>query len=303
MVVILESLHGSRAYGLATETSDEDRKGIFVPDAQALHGFLPNPEQVEPRPECVHYDIRKFFRLAAVCNPTVIEVLFTEADDVLLRTPAGDRLLAGREAFLSRRAGDSFGRYGLSQLKRIKTHRRWLLTPPKERPERQAYGLPARTVVSRDQMGAAEALIRDGRLEEAELTPNFLELMDRERRYRTATQEWQQYQGWLAGRNPARARLEAEHGYDTKHAMHLVRLMRMAVEILGSGKVLVRRPDAEELRAIRRGALTFDELLEAAESLGREVEALARTSALPAEPDEAALNQFCADIVGEVIGR
>lgn len=167
MVVILESLHGSRAYGLATETSDKDRKGIFVPDAQALHGFLPTPEQVEPRPECVHYDIRKFFRLAAVCNPTVIEVLFTEADDVLVRAPAGDRLLAGREAFLSRRAGDSFGRYGLSQLKRIKTHRRWLLTPPKERPERQTYGLPARTVVSRDQMGAAEALIRDGRLEEA----------------------------------------------------------------------------------------------------------------------------------------
>src|ERR1039458_5020213 len=34
-----------------------------------------------------------------------------------------------------------------------------------------------------------------------------------------------QYNGWKAQRNPKRAELEAKFGYDTKHAMHLVRLM------------------------------------------------------------------------------
>jgi predicted nucleotidyltransferase len=33
--------------------------------------------------------------------------------------------------------------------------------------------------------------------------------LDKERRYRNAHNEWQQYQGWLKHRNPARAALEA----------------------------------------------------------------------------------------------
>jgi len=45
--------------------------------------------------------------------------------------------------------------------------------------------------------------------------------------------------------------LEAKFGFDTKHAMHLIRLLRMAREILETGVVHVKRPDAEELSAIR----------------------------------------------------
>lgn len=70
-----------------------------------------------------------------------------------------------------------------------------------------------------------------------------------------------------AGRNPARAELERRFGYDTKHAMHLIRLLRMGLEVLRTGELLVRRPDAEELLAIRDGALSFDELLTLATDL------------------------------------
>ena len=177
--VILETIHGSQAYGLAGAGSDTDRKGVFVGAPRAFLGYLPWPEQVELTPDHVIYDLRKFFTLAAACNPTVIEVLFTDPGDRTALTDEGRVLLEHRAAFLSRRAGDSFGRYGLSQLRRIKTHRRWLLTPPGKKPERADFGLPERTVVSRDQVGAAEALLADGRIAEAELTPNFLAVMDR----------------------------------------------------------------------------------------------------------------------------
>jgi hypothetical protein len=43
--------------------------------------------------------------------------------------------------------------------------------------------------------------------------------------------------------------------------MRLVRLQRMAIEILDHGEVRVRRPDRDELLAIRGGALSYDELL------------------------------------------
>ena len=52
---------------------------------------------------------------------------------------------------------------------------------------------------------------------------------------------WDSYQTWKTHRNPARAELERQHGYDTKHAMHLIRLMRMGLEVLETGDLGVRR--------------------------------------------------------------
>jgi uncharacterized protein len=300
-VIIFETVHGSRAYGLATATSDTDLKGIFVPSTEALHGFLPAPEQIEVSSERVLYDIRKFFRLAAACNPTVIELLFTDPSDHQAVTRAGRQLLERRREFLSARAGDSFGRYGLSQLRRIKTHRRWLLNPPQAKPSREAFGLSERPLVPRDQLGAAEAMLGDGRIEPSSMPPNFLEVLQRERQFRQALREWQQFQTWLRERNAARAELERRFGYDTKHAMHLVRLLRMAVEILKTGEVRVHRPDATELLAIRNGAWTFDELMENAERLGGDVESLAAASALPREPDEARLNALCVELIEQTV--
>ena len=301
--IILETVHGSRAYGLSGEDSDLDIKGIHVPEPASFLGYRPWPEQAELSPDHVLYDIRKFFRLAVESNPTVLELLFTEESDRRVVTGEGRLLLEHREGFLSRRAGSSFGRYALSQLKRIKTHRRWLLEPPRARPARSSFGLPERTLIPKDQLGAAEQLIRNGRVDEAELTPNFLLIMDRERCYRAAMREWQQYQTWLANRNPKRADLERRFGYDTKHAMHLVRLLRMAIEILSARKVLVRRPDAQELIAIRQGALSFDRLLAAVEGLEGRLDHLVEESPLPEKPDEEAIDRLCVQIVARCHGR
>jgi predicted nucleotidyltransferase len=238
--VMFETIHGSRTYGLATESSDTDLRGVFAPPPLAFHGFREVPDQIEPSAERVLYEIRKFFRLAAACNPTVIEILFTDPADHVTVSPEGQQLLERRSEFLSRLAGDSFGKYGLAQLHRIRTHRRWLLSLPKGKPERASYGLPERSTIPRDEQGAVEAMLGDGRLAETDLPSSFLALLDRERQYRSAIREWQQYQQWTRNRNPVRAELERQFGYDTKHAMHLLRLLRMAVEILTTGEVLVR---------------------------------------------------------------
>lgn len=77
----------------------------------------------------------------------------------------------------------------------------------------------------------------------------------------TAKEKHSNYWTWKKNRNPARHQLEVDFGYDTKHAMHLVRLMRMAEEILKTGEVLVKRPDASELLDIRAGKWELEELL------------------------------------------
>lgn len=52
-----------------------------------------------------------------------------------------------------------------------------------------------------------------------------------------------------------------QEGTDLKNGMHLVRLMKMGVEILRDGVVNVKRPDAAELLAIRNGSWSYDELV------------------------------------------
>lgn len=131
---------------------------------------------------------------------------------------------------------------------------------------------------------------------------NFLALLDRERKYTAAQREWEQLQNWKATRNPKRAELEAKHGYDVKHAMHLVRLLRMCREILTTGEVIVQRPDREELLAIRNGAWSYDKLVGWAEDEDRALEALYVSSTLPKVPDRGALDRLCVELVEESLG-
>jgi uncharacterized protein len=144
------------------------------------------------------------------------------------------------------------------------------------------------------------------------LDDNLVLVMQREREYEAAARHWRQYEHWRKSRNPARAELEAAHGYDTKHAGHLVRLLRMGREILLSGRVHVWRgpsdepgapQDAEEIRAIRAGGWTYDELVAWAEAQDAELDALVRQgrAVVPKAPDRDALDLLCAELVEEVL--
>lgn len=132
------------------------------------------------------------------------------------------------------------------------------------------------------------------------INENFIRLLDLERQYTARLKEWQQYQHWLETRNEARASLEARFGYDTKHAMHLVRLLRMCRELLEEGVVRVRRPDAEELLAIRAGAWSYEQLLEYSENEDESLHAIAKNSKLPKQPNRTALDRLCVELIQEM---
>jgi predicted nucleotidyltransferase len=295
--LIYETIHGSRAYGLDRPGSDEDKKGVIVGAASWYFGFVGGPEQIVHSDDHVWTEVRKVFRLAAAANPTYLEILFTDERDHRVLTDAGRLILDAREAFLSRQVEATFAGYALAQLKRIRTHRRWLLHPPTEEPTRSSFGLPERSTIPKDQLGALEALDARGELDGAALPENFLDVLAREKRYRAARREWEQHRQWEHERNPKRAALEAAHGFDTKHGMHLVRLLRMAAEILADGRVVVRRPDRDELLAIRDGAWSYDELEERCDALRERIAEAAKVSPLPATSDIEALDRLCARVV------
>lgn len=90
------------------------------------------------------------------------------------------------------------------------------------------------------------------------------------------------------------------YGYDTKHAMHLVRLLQMGIEILETGDLHTYRPNRELLLNIRNGLLTLPELLEFANQLEERHEVAMRNSTIPDFPDFDKINKWVIDTVDRV---
>jgi uncharacterized protein len=337
--------HGSIAYGTNIEGSDEDLRGICIPVKQYYLGAISQFEQAEMHdPDITIFEIGKFFRLASDCNPNCLEILFVDPLDIIHIDDLGKKLLENRMLFLSKRVKHTMTGYAVSQLKRIKLHRAYLLNPPKKYPTRAELGLPEETVIPQDQLMAASAEVQkeldklqfdflEGLDEPTKigirntmsemlaklkitsnqvwlsaartvgLSDNFIQIMQLERKYTSAKREWDQYQNWKTNRNPKRAELEEKYGLDCKHAYHLVRLIRMCKEILTTGKVNVKRPDREELIAIRKGAWNYDQLIEFADKEEQELNEIYNTcNILPKFPDKNKLDQLCVELVERSLG-
>jgi len=116
---------------------------------------------------------------------------------------------------------------------------------------------------------------------EYNLKTEVVEILQRERLYKKEMEMYKSWLTWKTGRNPARHELEVKSGYDTKHASHLVRLMRMGLEILKDHKVVVKRPDREEILAIKNGAWSYEQVMEFAKNMQVELDAAYKSTTLP----------------------
>jgi predicted nucleotidyltransferase len=366
---IFLTLAGSHAHGTAREGSDVDLRGVCIAPLPERLSLFQTFEQFEgplsgeltsaalPRleshptasrargekMECVIFDIAKFVSLCATANPNALEILFADERDWILDAPAWRRLHDVRRSFLTKKVRQTFLGYAMAQLKRIRSHRSWLLSPPTRKPAREDFGLPATEgtlsgddqnrieqsiaqkirsyglddlempkssriaaeerlrAFYRDALAASDDDVEDRLREVAtnalSLPADVIATLEGEKKYRAAMKQWESYETWKLQRNPARAELERRHGYDTKHAMHLVRLMRMGIEILAKGELFVRRHDAAELATIRDGALTFDELLAITTELEENLHRATLQTALPDDVDREHVDRLAAELM------
>lgn len=192
-------LTGSHAYGMSRPDSDVDIRGVCIPprrfreshfytfeqftettqtgswgenSARAIETLLKHPtagecyRRSDPFARgngtvdlCV-YDIHKFVALCAKNNPSFLEILFLPEDAFLFTTPAWDTLREGRQVFLSKEARHRYVGYAMGQLKRIETHRAWLLNPPKAKPTRKDFDLPEESVLPADMRNQIDEAVK-----------------------------------------------------------------------------------------------------------------------------------------------
>jgi predicted nucleotidyltransferase len=109
---------GSRAFGLATDGSDIDRRGVYVAPTELFWRFDKPPTHVTgPLDEQFSWELERFCSLALRANPNLLECLHSPL--VEYADPTGRELLDLRGAFLSRRADATFRGYAAQQLGRL----------------------------------------------------------------------------------------------------------------------------------------------------------------------------------------
>jgi len=89
------------------------------------------------------------------------------------------------------------------------------------------------------------------------------------------------------GAHTNRPELVAVHGYDTKYAMHALRLGLQGIELLTTGRITLPIPEPHRgyLRSIRRGERPLAEVLEAISDTEARLAQLRDSPSVPDEPD------------------
>jgi predicted nucleotidyltransferase len=83
------------------------------------------------------------------------------------------------------------------------------------------------------------------------------------------------------GKKGRRPEYECIHGYDSKAAMHCLRLYFECIELMQQGKISLPRPERDLLIQVRQGHYTMEQFNQMANDLGRQAEQSAIESHLP----------------------
>lgn len=101
--------------------------------------------------------------------------------------------------------------------------------------------------------------------------------------YTMHCKDYKEYNEWLANRNTQRYVDNVGHNQkvDSKNLLHTRRLLDMSMEIATTGKISVRRPNADYLLKIRKGEVSLDDIINQAEKDIKGLDELFKQSTLP----------------------
>lgn len=302
--IILLGLGGSYAYGTNNENSDIDFRGITLNMPSDLLGLTVFEQYEDNITDTVIYSFNKIVRLLLECNPNTIELLGLDDSQYLIKTAIGQKLLDNRSLFLSKRAAKSFGGYASAQLRRLQNAIARDSMPQQER-EQHIYNSVKNALEDfrrKNEMfdkGNINIYIDTSDNPELE-TEIFIDAQYKHLPLRD-------YENMLGAMNNVvrdydkigKRNKKKDDNHLNKHAMHLIRLFMMAIDILEKGEIRTHRTDdLELLRSIRRGDFqkadrTFsDEFYGMLSAYENRLETATKNTRLPDNPDMEKVEQF-----------
>jgi hypothetical protein len=299
--VVLETIVGSRAWGLADEASDVDLRGVFAHPFPWTQGLVAAPEdRVSADGSATYWAVGKTIRQALRADPNTLETLFVPGARAL--DPIGEWILAERDAFVSVEIYGTFGRYALGQLRgleqalRLAEHRALVLGWLREDPE---LTLDA----TAERLAALSTRASPTKADAVHQAKQYVKQL-----YRSLADQGlldaSEFAALARFARDATATFDLPREVRPKNAYNLVRLLETARRWLAEGTPSFELTGAtrERLLAIKGGRVALGDVLAEAEAMAPAVERARDASRLPARPDIARADALLRR-VGEELAR
>lgn len=268
-IPIFTGLRGSHAHGTfippddPNGTDDIDLCGVYFADARHYIGLTKRPETYEyalGHVDLVYYEFRHFVHLLLKNNPNVISWLWLSPSAIHDQSTDWQMLVTLRDLFLSKLCYNTFTGYSYSQLQKMER-----MTPE----------------VAEEYQWLQENIEAAGFSPDKTAPSSYVAVIGWQERWQRIHSKYMS--GFMGDK---RRQKVLTYGYDVKAAAHLIRLLRMQVEILQAGLVMVDRIglDADELIAIKTGKWSLERVKAVADELFAQGKAAAKNSPLPDKP-------------------
>lgn len=306
--VILLGLAGSHAYGTDCEGSDIDIRGIALNRRSDLIGLTEYEQYTDSRTDTVIFAFNKAVRLLLACNPNLLELLGLRPEHYLYLDAMGQSLLGHAKLFLSRRAIHSFGGYADAQLRRLQNAQARDSYPQAEKEQHMLRSIQRAMQGFRERYETFEegaVRLYTGQAVHPELdTEIFMDVNLRHYPLRDYRNLWNEMNSIVKSYDRLGKRnRKKDDNHLNKHAMHLIRLLMMAVDILEKEEICTYREAEQELLwSIRRGDYqkedgTFrEEFYEIVSDYEKRLDDAAAHTGLPQEPDLRKVQEFVMEV-------
>ena len=131
--IIMDAIVGSQAFGLATETSDVDTRGVFVLPIEDRLSYRAIDQVADEKNNHVYWELKKFLQLLHDGNPAALELLNSPKRCIL----QGEEFfnMIPKDVWITRSCCKSFLEYAKQQLSRAYGLNKKIVNPqPKEPP-------------------------------------------------------------------------------------------------------------------------------------------------------------------------
>lgn len=302
--IMLLGISGSHGYGTNREGSDIDFRGVALNRSSDILG-LTTFEQFEDRTtDTVIFSFNKLIGLLLNCNPNTIEILGLDEDQYLICSELGKTLLKNKGLFLSKRAAASFGHYADAQLRRLQNA---IARDTLSQEDRERHILSSAQHAMNDfkrrygecDYGTAKMYV-DHAITEGLDTEIYLDMSFEHFPLRQYTDMMNTLHSVIKDYDKIGKRNhKKDDNHLNKHAMHLVRLFMMGIDILEKAEIRTHRPesDLQLLRSIRNGDFMEGSVLtpafyEIVADYEKRFEEAEKKSDLPDNPDMDKIGRF-----------
>lgn len=290
------------------ETSDVDVRGCALNSPSDLLGLTNFEQVVNTQTDTTVYSFNKLVSLLLNCNPNTIEMLGCKPEHYFYLTNVGKEMIDNRKLFMSRRAVQSFGGYATQQLRRLENAlaRDKLSQARREEHIRNSMEGAVRSFKSRYtsfDKGSVQLYTAESQREDLdrEIFANIHLEGYPAREFNSMMNDLHNVLADYEKLNHRNKKKDDNHL--NKHAMHLIRLYLMCLDILEKGDIITyREADRGLLMSIRHGEYQREdgtyrqEFFDMVSEFEKKLAYAKENTSLPEHPDMKKVEEFVMDV-------